>query len=188
MSFGRAAILAYTMPLWSVPLSAWLLKERITARRMLGVGLGMGAMLLAALGGAARGAGCAQGHVAHAVGSGQLGGRHGADEALPGRPARHLAHRLAAADRRRRPIYAGALGVRPAQSAAADAVARSRASPTTWWSPSCSAMGWYKIVTTVPVGVSSLSLADDAGVGVFSACWCSRNCRTGRILPRWDWC
>jgi len=46
MSSGRAAILAYTMPLWSVPLSAWFLNERITARRMLGVGLGMGAMLL----------------------------------------------------------------------------------------------------------------------------------------------
>ncbi len=46
MSSGRAAILAYTMPLWSVPLSAWLLKERITARRIAGVGLGMLAMLL----------------------------------------------------------------------------------------------------------------------------------------------
>ena len=46
MSSGRAAILAYTMPLWSVPLSAWLLRERITARRVLGVGLGMAAMLL----------------------------------------------------------------------------------------------------------------------------------------------
>ncbi len=46
MSSGRAAILAYTMPLWSVPLSVWLLKERITARRIAGVTLGMGAMLL----------------------------------------------------------------------------------------------------------------------------------------------
>lgn len=46
MSSGRAAILAYTMPLWSVPLSACLLNERITARRILGVSLGMGAMLL----------------------------------------------------------------------------------------------------------------------------------------------
>ncbi len=46
MPSGRAAILAYTMPLWSVPLSAWLLGERITARRIAGVGLGMLAMLL----------------------------------------------------------------------------------------------------------------------------------------------
>lgn len=46
MSSGRAAILAYTMPLWSVPFSAGLLKERVTLRRMLGVALGMGAMLL----------------------------------------------------------------------------------------------------------------------------------------------
>ncbi len=46
MSSGRAAILAYTMPLWSVPLSAWWLNERLTVRRMVGVGLGMGGMLL----------------------------------------------------------------------------------------------------------------------------------------------
>jgi drug/metabolite transporter (DMT)-like permease len=46
MSSGRAAILAYTMPLWSVPLSAWLLQERVTVRRMLGVALGIGALLL----------------------------------------------------------------------------------------------------------------------------------------------
>lgn len=46
MSSGRAAILSYTMPLWGILLSAWLLKERLSARRILGVGLGMGAMLL----------------------------------------------------------------------------------------------------------------------------------------------
>jgi len=46
MSSGRAAILSYTMPLWGILLSAWLLNERLSARRILGVGLGMGAMLL----------------------------------------------------------------------------------------------------------------------------------------------
>ncbi len=46
MSSGRAAILVYTMPLWGVLLSAWLLDERLTARRILGVALGMGAVLL----------------------------------------------------------------------------------------------------------------------------------------------
>ncbi len=46
MPSGRAAILAYTMPLWSVPLSAWLLRERITLRHFVGLALGMGAMLL----------------------------------------------------------------------------------------------------------------------------------------------
>lgn len=38
---GRAAILAYTMPLWSVPLSLWLLGERVRARKLVGLGLGM---------------------------------------------------------------------------------------------------------------------------------------------------
>ena len=46
MTSGRAAILAYTMPLWGVLLSAWLLRERLTQRRILGIVLGMGAMLL----------------------------------------------------------------------------------------------------------------------------------------------
>ena len=38
---GRAAILAYTMPAWSIPLSVWLLKERITGRKLAGLALGM---------------------------------------------------------------------------------------------------------------------------------------------------
>lgn len=45
---GRAAILGYTMPLWSMLLSAWLLGERLTARRLLGLALGMGGMALLA--------------------------------------------------------------------------------------------------------------------------------------------
>jgi drug/metabolite transporter (DMT)-like permease len=38
---GRAAILAYTMPVWSIPLSIWLLRERITGRKLAGLLLGM---------------------------------------------------------------------------------------------------------------------------------------------------
>ncbi|KAF7598030.1 MAG: EamA family transporter [Candidatus Dactylopiibacterium carminicum] len=38
---GRAALLAYTMPLWCVPLSVWLLRERLNARRVLAVALGV---------------------------------------------------------------------------------------------------------------------------------------------------
>ena len=38
---GRAALLGYTMPLWSAILSAWLLGERITARRLAGLALGL---------------------------------------------------------------------------------------------------------------------------------------------------
>jgi drug/metabolite transporter (DMT)-like permease len=43
---GRAAILAYTMPVLAVPLSVWLLRERLTARKVLGLALGMAALAL----------------------------------------------------------------------------------------------------------------------------------------------
>ena len=43
---GRAAILAYTMPAWAIPLSVLLLGERMTARKLLGLALGMAGMLL----------------------------------------------------------------------------------------------------------------------------------------------
>ena len=42
---GRAAILGYTMPVWSVPLSVWLLKEPISGRRVLGMVLGFAGMV-----------------------------------------------------------------------------------------------------------------------------------------------
>lgn len=41
---GRASILAYTFPLWTVPLSAWLMREPITARKVCGLVLGLGGM------------------------------------------------------------------------------------------------------------------------------------------------
>lgn len=43
---GRAAILAYTMPAWAIPLSVWLLGERLTGRKVLGLGLGMAGLAL----------------------------------------------------------------------------------------------------------------------------------------------
>jgi drug/metabolite transporter (DMT)-like permease len=43
---GRASILAYTMPLWAIPLSIWLLGERITRERLAGLALGMVALVL----------------------------------------------------------------------------------------------------------------------------------------------
>jgi len=46
LASGRAAILGYTMPAWSVLLSAWLLHEPLTRRRILGVALGGAGMLL----------------------------------------------------------------------------------------------------------------------------------------------
>lgn len=48
LASGRAAILGYTMPLWSMLLSAWLLGDRLTPRRLLGLALGMGGMGLLA--------------------------------------------------------------------------------------------------------------------------------------------
>jgi drug/metabolite transporter (DMT)-like permease len=43
---GRAAILAYTMPVWAVPLSVWLLGERITGAKLAGLVLGLGGLAL----------------------------------------------------------------------------------------------------------------------------------------------
>ncbi len=43
---GRSAILAYTMPLWTVLLSVFLLDEKLTVRRIAGVALGMAGLAL----------------------------------------------------------------------------------------------------------------------------------------------
>jgi drug/metabolite transporter (DMT)-like permease len=55
---GRAAILAYTMPVWAIPLSVWLLRERITRRKLAGLVLGLAALGLL-LGEASAGLGAA---------------------------------------------------------------------------------------------------------------------------------
>ena len=46
MASGRAAILGYTMPVWSVIFATWLLKEPFTKRRALGCVLGSAGLLL----------------------------------------------------------------------------------------------------------------------------------------------
>ena len=43
---GRASILAYTMPIWAIPLSVWLLGERLNSRRIVGLALGMAGLAL----------------------------------------------------------------------------------------------------------------------------------------------
>lgn len=43
---GRAAILAFTMPLWGVILSRFMLDEKLTQRRLLGLGLGLSGLAL----------------------------------------------------------------------------------------------------------------------------------------------
>jgi len=167
MSSGRAAILAYTMPLWSVPLSAWLLKERITARRMAGVALGMGAMLLLlsvelrAVQAAPKGTLLMlSGAVSWAAGT-VLMKRYPVDLPVTSLTAWQL---LIGGI----PIYAGALAfdlhhlhaltLWPAVALAYNVVV---AFVFCHWA-------WYKIVTTVPVGVSSLSSLMTPVVGVFS--------------------
>ncbi len=43
---GRAAIIAYTMPVWAIPLSVWLLGERMNGRKLVGIFLGMAGLAL----------------------------------------------------------------------------------------------------------------------------------------------
>jgi len=43
---GRAAIVAYTMPAWAIPLSVWLLGERLTPSKALGLALAMAGLAL----------------------------------------------------------------------------------------------------------------------------------------------
>ncbi len=43
---GRASIIGYTMPLWIVPLSMWLLKEPMSRRKVAGLGLGFAGLIL----------------------------------------------------------------------------------------------------------------------------------------------
>jgi drug/metabolite transporter (DMT)-like permease len=167
MTSGRAAILAYTMPVWSVPLSAWLLHERITARRVLGVGLGMVAMLLLlsselqAVQAAPKGTLLMMGAaLSWAIGT-VLMKRYPVDLPVASLTAWQLL--LGGI-----PIYAGAL-----------AFEMHSLHPLTLW-PAVALIynvliafvfchwAWYKIVTTVPVGVSSLSSLMTPVVGVFS--------------------
>ena len=46
MDSGRAAIIAYTFPVWSTLLSVWWLREPLTVRKVTGLVLGMGGMAL----------------------------------------------------------------------------------------------------------------------------------------------
>ena len=46
LASGRAAIIGYTMPLWVVPLSMWLLNEPMTRRKAIGLALGFLGLLL----------------------------------------------------------------------------------------------------------------------------------------------
>ena len=167
MPSGRAAILAYTMPLWGVLLSAWLLGERISARRIVGVGLGMLAMLLL-LSSELRAVQAAPvgtllilgGAFSWALGT-VLMKRWPVDLPVTALTAWQLL--LGGI-----PIYIGAL-----------AFDLDRLHPLTLWPAVAFAYNvlvafvfcywaWFKIVASVPVGVSSLSVLMIPVVGVFS--------------------
>jgi drug/metabolite transporter (DMT)-like permease len=167
MASGRAAILAFTMPLWGVLLSAWLLRERLTARRVLGVCLGMGAMLLLlsnelqAVQAAPKGTLLMLGAaLSWAIGTVMMK-RY--PVSLP--VASFTAWQLLVGGV---PIYAGALAfeldsLRPLTLGPAVAVAYN-----IFVSFIFCQWAWIKIATTVPVGVSSLSVLMIPVVGVFS--------------------
>jgi drug/metabolite transporter (DMT)-like permease len=167
MASGRAAILAYTMPLWGVLLSAWLLNERLTARRILGVALGMGAMLLLlsnelqALQAAPKGTLLMLGGAFSWATGTVMMKRYPVD--LP--VASFTAWQLLLGGI---PIYAGAFAfelhsLRPLSFGPAVALAYNILVSFLFcqWA-------WMKIATSVPVGVSSLSSLMIPVVGVFS--------------------
>ena len=167
MSSGRAAILVYTMPLWGLLLSAWLLDERLTARRIVGVALGMGAMLLLlsnelqAVRSAPTGTLLMLGGAFFWAFGTVLIKRFPVDMPVVAFTAWQLL--LGGI-----PIYAGALAVDPPHLHAltlGPAVALAYNVVVAFvfchWA-------WYKIVASVPVGVSSLSSLMTPVVGVFS--------------------
>ena len=167
MASGRAAILAFTMPLWGVLLSAWLLKERLTARRMLGVALGMCAMLLLlsnelqAVRAAPKGTLLMLGGALSWAFGTVMMRRFPVDLPVTSLTAWQLF--LGGI-----PIYAGALAfdldsLRPLSPGPAIAVVYNILVSFVFcqWA-------WFKIATTVPVGVSSLSVLMIPVVGVFS--------------------
>jgi len=167
MASGRAAILAFTMPLWGVLLSAWLLNEHLSARRVLGVVLGMGAMLLLlsnelqAVQAAPKGTLLMLGAALSWATGTVMMRRYPVH--LP--VASFTAWQLLLGGI---PIYAGALAfemhdLRPLSFGPAAAVAYN-----IFISFIFCQWAWIKIATTVPVAVSSLSTLMIPVVGVFS--------------------
>ena len=169
---GRAAILAYLMPAWAIPLSILVLGEKFTGRKLAGLALGMAALLLL-LGDGLRTLGTAPlgsllvvgASVSWALGT-VMQKRY--PVAMPAAAYTAWIMLLGGV-----PIFAGALYF--------DA----------WWSPSRSIgdvglwpiagllynifvafafahWAWIKIATSVPVGVFSLSMLVIPVVGVFS--------------------
>jgi drug/metabolite transporter (DMT)-like permease len=165
---GRAAILAYTMPAWAIPLSVWLLGERLTRQKILGLCLGMAGLALL-LGEAAVGLGAAPLGSLLVLGaalSWALGTvlQKRFPMAMPAGPYTAWIMLLGGV-----PIFAGALVFDDARDIArvglwaALGVAYNVLIAFAWahWA-------WIKIATSVPVSVFSLSMLVIPVVGVLS--------------------
>lgn len=165
---GRSVILAYTMPLWTVLLSALVLREPLTRRRLLGTALGMGAMAvligheLAALRGAPIGALCVVGAAFWwAVGTVLM-------KRFPTRlpTASFTAWQLAIGGA---PIALGALAIDAGRSFALDRAAMLAVGYNIVVAFVYCYWAWFKIVARAPAGVSALGTLMIPVVGVLSS-------------------
>lgn len=167
---GRAALLGYTMPLWSTLLSVWLLGERLTARRGASLLLGMGGVVVLLAADAAAMAGAASGVVlmlAAALSWG-MGVVLLKRFALPIPPACLTGWMMLAGSA---PIVAAAVVLehdrwRPVGAAAALGLLYSVvvAFMFGYWA-------WNRLVLMVPVAVSSVSILATPVIGVLSGMW-----------------
>ena len=165
---GRAAILAYTMPAWAIPLSVWLLGERMNGRRLTGLALGMVGMALLIGEGAAslRAAPLGTLLVLSAALSWALGTvlQRRYPMAMPPAPYTAWMMLLGGA-----PIFAGALLLEdPGQLASIGLWPALGVLYNVLIAFSFAQWAWIRIATTVPVAVSSLSMLMIPVVGVFS--------------------
>jgi drug/metabolite transporter (DMT)-like permease len=170
MASGRASIIGYTMPIWSVPLSVWLLGEPFTRRRALGVGLGLAGMLfllggeIQAVGRSPLGALCMLGAaVTWALGT-VIMKRWPVDLPASSFTAWQLLVGLVpvltiALLAEQGPFNPLALSIGPFVGVLFNVVV---AFNLCYWA-------WYKIALVAPVGVSSLSVMMIPVVGVFSS-------------------
>jgi len=170
MASGRAAILGYTMPIWSVALSVWLLGERFTRRRALGVALGVSGMLfllggeIQAVGRSPLGALCMLGAASTwAVGT-VIMKRWPVDLPVSSLTAWQMVIGLGpilaiALFAEQGPFNPFVLSTGPLLGVLFNLVV---AFNFCYWA-------WYKIVLLAPVGVSSLSVMMIPVVGVFSS-------------------
>jgi len=165
---GRAAILAYTMPAWAIPLSVWLLGERMTGRKLTGLALGMAGMALLIGEGAAslRAAPLGSLLVLSAALSWALGTvlQRRYPMAMP--PAPYTAWMMLLGGI---PIFAGALLLEdPGQLASIGLWPALGVLYNVLIAFAFAQWAWIRIATTVPVAVSSLSMLMIPVLGVFS--------------------